>query len=167
MERSSFRLISLWGVLSLSLLASCDSKRPPGPVPTISADAPEAQHKTIEVRPGVWRYTTRGVIARLPGTTGLTQDMAIHHEALPQFHGHDGEVAPMPEMEMDFPTIAPGVSLVGLAVGDTVVFDFEVDWKSRDFWTVTRLAKLPPGTPLKFGAGAQENPPTNPSQPPK
>lgn len=167
MKRFPVCVLSLASACSILALASCDSKQPATPVPTISADSPAAQHKAIEIRPGVWRYTTRGEITRLPGKTGLAQDMAIHHEALADFYNRDGSNPGMPTMEMDFPSIAPGVSLEGLAVGDIVVFDFDVDWKSRDFWTVTRIAKLPPGTPLKFGSGPEQPPSTDPSQPPK
>jgi hypothetical protein len=134
----------------LSVLAACPAKQAPG-VPTIAADTPDARHKASEIRKGIWRYTTRGAIARLPANTGLAQDLAIHHEALPEFHNQDGANVGMVSMEMDFPSIAPGVSLEGLATGDIVVFDFEVDWKSRDVWTVTRLAKLPQETKLNFG----------------
>lgn len=162
MMRFPALLLLLVHIFPLCLLTSCGSKRPAAPVPAISADSPDAQHKAIEIRPGIWRYTTRGEITRLPGKTGLAQDMAIHHEALADFHSRDGSNTGMPTMEMDFPSIAPGVPLEGLAVGDTVVFDFDVDWKSRDIWTVTRLAKLPSGTPLNFGPPPEQGSTTTP-----
>jgi len=117
-------------------------------VASIAPGDPQAQIGAKELRPGVWRYTTRGRIERLPKATGIARDLAIHHEALTAFYNREGKDVGMGVMVMDFPSIAPGVSLEGLAVGDAVVFDFDVDWSSQDVWTVTRLKRLPNDTPL-------------------
>jgi hypothetical protein len=150
----------------LAALAGCPASRTATPVPTAPADAPESQRAAKELRPGIWRYTTRGVVTRLPAATGLARDLSIHHEALTAFHTRDGRNAGMNAMEMEFPSIAPGVSLEGLKLHDLVVFDFDVDWDSRDVWTVTRLVKLPEGTPLKFDSPSPTAPPPTPSSAP-
>jgi Copper binding periplasmic protein CusF len=138
-------------MVGVLVLAGCPAKQvPQRPVAQLAADAPETQSAAVEIRSGIWRYTTRGIIENLPAKRGVARDLAIHHEPLVAFYSKDGTNVGMKAMVMDFPSIAPDVSLEGLAVGDVVVFDFVVDWKSRDVWTVTRLAKLPKDTPLNF-----------------
>ena len=136
-------------IVVCGLPVACEQRlRPKPPVESIAPDAPEAQRGAQSLSPGIWRYTTRGRIERLPKATGVARDLAIHHEALTAFYARDGSNVGMKEMVMDFPTIAPGVSLEGLALDDVVVFDFDVAWASRDVWTVTRIKRLPKDTPL-------------------
>ena len=137
--------------LGMCVLHGCEKQvPPPAPVEAIAVDAPEAQLAARELSPGIWRYTTRGRIERLPKAAGIERDLAIHHEALTAFYNAKGENIGMDVMVMDFPSIAPGVSLEGLAVGDVVVFDFDVDWSSQDVWTITRLKRLPKDMQLEL-----------------
>jgi len=148
---STKRRFSQWFLACAGLtLVGCQRSAPPSPVEAIGADAPEAQRGAKQLSPGVWRYTTRGRIERLPRATGIERDLAIYHEALTAFYNRDGKDVGMDVMVMDFPSIAPGVSLEGLVAGDVVVFDFDVDWSSQDVWTVTRLKRLPSNTPLEL-----------------
>lgn len=143
---------------ALTLWGCAKNAPPPTPVQEIAADSPEAQRGAKELRPGIWRYTTRGRIDRMPKSTGIARDLAIHHEALTAFYNREGKNVGMQVMVMDFPSIAAGVSLDGLKVGDVVVFDFDVDWASKDVWTVTRLKRLPHDTPLDLAAPPPEAP---------
>lgn len=141
------------------VVGACEKKAPAlEPVTTISADAPDAKPSVRELSPGVWRYTVRGRIDRLPKAKGVARDLAIHHEAMATFYSHKGENVTMKEMVMDFPAVAADVSLQGLAEGDAVVFDFDVDWSSKDVYVVTRLKRLPNDTGLNLTTAPSEVP---------
>lgn len=97
-------------------------------------------------------YSTRGEVTRLPDARG---DLRIHHEAIPEFVNIDGETVGMGAMEMEFPHLAPEVSLGGRQVGDIVSFDFDVYWDDLGpEWRITRLERLDdPDPPLDLTGG--------------
>ncbi|MDX2131888.1 MAG: copper-binding protein [Planctomycetota bacterium] len=108
-----------------------------------------------ELPPPDQTYTVRGRIDALPQPPA---PLAIHHELIPEFLDRTGKVVGMREMVMDFPDLAPGVSLEGLKAGDPIEFTFEVRWKSDPRARVTRIVRLPDDTTLELG-GEREAPP--------
>lgn len=127
-------------LLPLTLLA-CEKSVPPREPST-----------PTPVPPSVRTYHARGRILTLPDPARKSH-LVIHHERLPEFYSADGRNVGMNEMEMDFPWLSPSVSLVGLAPGDAVAFDFDVDWNNSErLYTVTKIAKLPPGDTLQLHA---------------
>jgi len=151
--------------LALCFAASgCDRAEPTKPVAiaapiaaALDADSPAAQPGAVKLPSGAWRYTIRGRIVALPKTSGVSRDLQIHHEQLAAFYDRAGKDVGMKEMVMDFPSIAPEVSLGALAAGDAVVFDLDVDWTVRDFskvYVVTRLAKLSSDAKLRLSEEA-------------
>ncbi len=99
-------------------------------------------------------YATRGAIRMLSTPGKPTSLLVIEHEPINDFVNPDGTVG-MASMSMPFST-EPGVSLVGLAVGDAAAFDLAVwygpDKKTVESYSITRIEKLPAGTELHFGA---------------
>jgi Cu/Ag efflux protein CusF len=94
-------------------------------------------------------YRVRGVIRQLPQADEAGTALPVHHEAISDFVGLSGDVEPMAAMTMAFP-VASEVSLEGLAPGDKIVFDFEVDWSAPTPAQITALDKIPPDTELSF-----------------
>jgi len=93
-------------------------------------------------------YSVRGEVAKLP--TEGSNEIWIHHEAIPDFRNERGETVGMESMTMPFP-LGAEVALGDLATGDRVAFDFEVRWKGRGRpLAVTRIERLPAGTRLAF-----------------
>jgi Cu/Ag efflux protein CusF len=95
------------------------------------------------------RYTVRGEIVTLPSPGAGARQIAVRHEAIPDFADRDGKVVGMGAMVMPF-ELAPGVSVEGMREGDPVELVLAVDWAGPSL-RVERLAKLPAGTPLNFG----------------
>ena len=95
-------------------------------------------------------YTVRGIVVGLPAADKPASELTIRHEPIPAFMNREGRIVGMDSMEMPF-TPARGVSLSGLAIGDTVEFTFEVRWKQSPFSQLTRIQKLPAGTKLDLG----------------
>lgn len=95
-------------------------------------------------------YTVRGVVKELPEAGKPASQLKIHHEEIPTFIGFDGQLVGMKEMTMPFP-LAPGVSLQGVAVGDTVEFVFEV-FRAGKRYHLTKITTLPAETELKLKA---------------
>ena len=87
----------------------------------------------------------RGIVVRTP-TAEKPRVVAIWHEATRQ----------MGAMTMEF-TVAEGISLTKLKVGDIVAFRQEVNLTARTD-LVTKLEKLPADTVLDFGAGGMTMP---------
>lgn len=102
-------------------------------------------------------YTVRGIIVGLPSADRPASELTIRHEPILSFVNREGKPNPMSSMEMPF-TPARGVSLNGLAPGDPVEFTFEVRWKQSPFSQLTRISKLPPGTPLDLGKARPAGP---------
>jgi len=96
-------------------------------------------------------YTVRGRIVSLPDPVDTTKSLAIQHEAIPDYRDPSGERVGMESMPMPF-TPAKGLSLQGLHEGDPVEFVWEVRWAPPPFSRVSRITRLPAGTPLNFGA---------------
>jgi hypothetical protein len=96
-------------------------------------------------------YTVRGRVAQLPEPGNPASGFVISHQAVDDFVDRQGEVVGMDPMTMSFP-LAPQVSLAGLAVNDPIEFNLHVDWRATPPIHITRLTKLPPGTPIVFKA---------------
>ena len=96
-------------------------------------------------------YAMRGEIVRLPRAG--EREIAIHHEAVPGFRDESGKVVGMEAMTMPF-TLAPDLTasaLDGLAPGDRIAFTLEMRWQDpRDIARISRLDRLPEGTPLAW-----------------
>lgn len=151
------RVAPLALVLALVPALSACSDRP------AASTTPEPGAGTSSATPATFaqEYTTRGVIAALPGADRPGTDLSIQHEAIPEFVDGAGQTVGMRTMTMPFPHLAPGVTLDGLAQGDKVRFTFGVAWNPSSTpgstrlipsWTVTMIEKLPPDTPLELGA---------------
>jgi Cu/Ag efflux protein CusF len=119
--------------------AACEERAKPN-----AASAPSAAARADDV------YTVRGVVKELPEAGKPATQLKIHHEEIPTFIGFDGKPVGMKEMTMPFP-LAPGVSLEGHAVGDTVEFVFEV-FRAGKRYHLTKITKLPAETELKLKA---------------
>ena len=76
-------------------------------------------------------YSVRGEVVDLPAPERPQTWIAIRHEAIPDFVGITGEPDPMSAMTMRFP-VAEGVDIGGLAVGDPLAFELQVDWGADD-----------------------------------
>jgi Cu/Ag efflux protein CusF len=100
-------------------------------------------------------YVIRGLIKMLPDPAKPASSLMIRHQAIDNFVGRDGKVIGMNSMVMPF-TVAEGLSLDGLAVGDIVEFTWEVA-PGHTPAAVTKIVKLPPDTQLEF---RKANPPT-------
>ncbi len=96
-------------------------------------------------------YTVRGKVAQLPQAGQPASAFMIAHEPVDDFVDRDGKVSGMDSMTMSFP-LARGVTPAGLAVGDPIRFTLHVDWAADRPVEITRLEKLPPGTPIVFRA---------------
>ena len=104
------------------------------------------------------RYEVRGIVRQLP--KGSTQELYIHHEAIPTFVNIDGEIEPMGSMAMPFP-VADANLPQDLKAGDKVTFQFEVSWNGSPPLRLIHLEKLPPETLLAFeipNKGDEETP---------
>lgn len=131
-------------ILSIVLpFAACERQPPPDP----------------RIDTTIRHYTVRGVVANLPAQSGESRYLQIHHEQIVPFFNKRGQDVGMNEMTMDFPSLAPGVSLETIAVGDVVEFDLEVQFTREHAWTITRLVELPPDTTLRLVADPRRVPP--------
>jgi Cu/Ag efflux protein CusF len=119
-------------------LVACGGPEPPAP-PAGNAD-----------------YEARGEIAKLPDATSA--QIWIRHEAIPDFRNEAGEVVGMESMTMPF-SVAPGLSLAGLAPGDRIGFRLEMRWGDRAAASVARIEKLPEATRLAWESEAAPAPP--------
>lgn len=102
----------------------------------------------------VQSYTVRGEVVAVPGGGGPNDQLRIHHEAVPDFVGIDGDVVGMSPMTMPFPT-ADTVDVAALAPGDKVEFTFEVRWQGSPGYRISQVRKLPPDTQLDFSKGGK------------
>lgn len=96
-------------------------------------------------------YTVRGKVDQLPDAKDPASQLMIAHEAIDDFVDRDGKASGMDSMTMSYP-LADGVKTAGLAVGDPVELTLHVDWSADRPAEITRLEKLPPGTPIVFRA---------------
>jgi hypothetical protein len=138
-----------WGsrllpVAWLAVLGACDRAEP---IPAAPPLPPPDQV-----------YTVRGRIEDLPDPSRPASALRIAHEPIRDFKDAEGTTIGMSAMVMEFP-VAPGVSLAGVSLRDTVEFDFEVRWSPSRIasWRLTRIVRLPPGTALRFDDPDEEN----------
>ena len=133
---SPTRPASILLLLSAVLAAGCGE----------DANAPSAEPAT----PSDGTYTVRAEVVGLPDPAReADRQLRIHHEAVPDFVGFEGEVVGMASMTMPFP-VAPGVDLEGVAEGDPVEVTFEVRWEGSPPLRIVDLRELPAGTELDF-----------------
>ncbi len=130
---------------SAFLLAGCPKHSAQS---TSDAKAP-AFTPTTATGPAEAAYTLRGRISALPNPPKTS--LVIHHEEIPDFADADGNKIGMEEMEMQFPYLATGVSLDGLAPGDPVEAVMEMRYKGQPRFLITSIKKLPADTALKLG----------------
>lgn len=104
-------------------------------------------------------YTVRGIIRSLKDPARPNSELQIHHEEIPEFVNGAGEASGMHAMTMPFPSVAPGVSMAGIEVGDKVRFTFGVVWtpvqgttRRVPAWTITQVEELPADTALSIEA---------------
>ena len=116
---------------------------------------PEAPAVTVE------SYAMRGEVVRLPAAG--SREMAIRHEAVPDFRDETGKVVGMEAMTMPF-TLVQGVGIDALAPGDKIAFTLEMRWRDpREIARISRVERLPAGTLLSWekpldGSGTSESP---------
>ena len=95
-------------------------------------------------------YTVRGVIVSLPDDENPSDDLMVHHEAIPEFRGQNGEMG-MNEMTMPFP-VDERLDLDGLEPGQKVRLTFTVDFDEQGqrllTYRATEVEPLPEGTTL-------------------
>lgn len=133
-------------------LTACDNAEP---ATTSAAE--------IDYTKGANAYTVRGIVEAVPAEGPPPADLKIRHEHIPDFVGNKGTVHVNPDgvpgmkaMAMEFPNLAPGLSLDGIAQGDKVEFTFRVKWIESTTggltprWQVTEISKLPAETPISF-----------------
>ncbi len=120
-------------------------------IATVSCSRPpEAPAVTVE------SYAMRGEIVRLPAAG--SREMAIRHEAIPEFRDEAGKVVGMEAMTMPF-TLASGVAIAGLAPGDRVAFTLEMRWQDpREIARISRIEKLPADARLAWDPPANAVP---------
>ncbi|MBP7589906.1 MAG: copper-binding protein [Thermoanaerobaculia bacterium] len=96
-------------------------------------------------------YAMRGEVVRLPLPGG--REIAIRHEAVPDFRDESGKVVGMGAMTMPF-TLAPDLpatAMAGLAPGDRIAFTLEMHWQEpSEVARISRLERLPAGTVLAW-----------------
>ena len=93
-------------------------------------------------------YQVRGQVIDVPREEG--DNLTVHHEAIADFRDREGKPSEMESMSMPF-TVAPGVSLAGIAPGDKVEMTFEVRWEGGAPLRVVALHELPESTALDLG----------------
>lgn len=135
---SAARLASTFLLLSAALAAGCGgegARRASSPEPATPPDG---------------TYTVRAEVVGVPESERQDdRQLRIHHEALPDFVGFEGEVVGMASMTMPFP-LGPDVDLEGVDEGDPVEVTFEVRWEGTPPVRIVELRELPPGTELDF-----------------
>jgi hypothetical protein len=126
-------------------------------------EPPQAPPDLSVFNEGAQVYSVRGEVVQLPAKGPPPQSLKIHHEHIPEFVGKTGAVhinsdgvPGMKAMVMEFPEIAPGVSLDGFKPGDRVAFEMKVKWTDSPGgvktarWLVSAIERLPEGTELSF-----------------
>lgn len=106
--------------------------------------APETKTAT----PSATVHQVRGVVRQLPTAGGVP--FLVEHEAIPDFVDIRGTVAPMDSMTMPFALADHGL-LEGIAVGDTISFELQVDWQTSPAIVIVAIERLPSGTEIDLG----------------
>lgn len=140
----------LAAMVMMAGVIGCSDRSPPPPP---EAAAPASGSKSVSAR----SYTVRGEVVQLPGPGALLPGegsvdggMLIRHEAIPDFEDDQGKVVGMMSMTMPFP-VGKDVSLEGLKVGDPIQFTFELDWKAKEPYQITKIEKLARDVKLNWG----------------
>ncbi len=107
---------------------------------------PAAPPETYRVRAQVWQ---------VPAPDADRGEIYVRHEAIPGFKNEDGEIVGMESMSMPFP-LADVALAAGVAVGDRIEMEFEVDWHGGNPLRVTAIDKLPEDARLAFEAPPPE-----------
>lgn len=86
-------------------------------------------------------YHLTGIVVGLPVPMQGPPSLQILTHVIPNWVGIDGKIDPMAAMTMPY-QLAPGLSIVGIHVGDNLAFTYKVNW-IQDRMLVTRIRKLP------------------------
>jgi Cu/Ag efflux protein CusF len=114
-------------------------------VPIGCGQPPDASAPT----PPASAYQLRGVVRRISAPAAARTEIWIHHEAVPDFTGIDGEVTTMAVMTMPF-LVAESVDISGIAPGTKLAFELTVDWQAPEPAQITAVEILPAETELSF-----------------
>ena len=110
--------------------------------PAVAAEGEEAKAPAAEPE----RYTVRGVFKAYDEAS---KQMAIQHEAIPDFKNREGEKVGMMTMQMSFRT-GEGVDAKSLTAEDKIQFEFVVEWDQKPAIKVLKFEKLPAETELEL-----------------
>jgi Cu/Ag efflux protein CusF len=113
---------------SVLVIASCEGGDPQSPTATF-----EASHT----------YKVRGVVVEV-----LRDAVLIHHQAIDDYVGPDGQVVGMDPMVMRF-QLSPGLRADNCHVGDVLDFSFEDRPQGQGF-VIVEAHKASRGTALDF-----------------
>lgn len=101
-------------------------------------------------------YRVRAQVRQVPKPDAARGELYVRHEAIPSFKNADGEVVGMESMSMSFP-LADVALTAGVAAGDRIEMEFDVNWSGRgNPLKVTAIEKLPEGTRLAFETAAPD-----------
>jgi Cu/Ag efflux protein CusF len=93
-------------------------------------------------------YTVRAEVVRLDAGGAAPRQVALRHEAIPEYADDSGAVVGMPAMVMSF-DVAPAVPLEGLRAGDRIEADVAIGGRPAKL-ILQSFRPLPPGTPLRL-----------------
>lgn len=96
--------------------------------------------------PPVRRYHARGVVTET-ALDGDELSVAVHHEAIANFEGRDGQRSAMDSMTMLF-GVAHSVGRDVFRQGAKIAFDFDVRWNERPSLLIVKASPLPDDTQL-------------------
>ena len=98
-------------------------------------------------------YQVRGVVRQIKEQSIGSTQLSIHHEAIPDFVGIQGDVVGMKSMTMPF-TVAESVEWRDISPGMKIAFQLTVDWTAPEPALITRIEVLPTETELDLsGSG--------------
>jgi len=143
---------------ALSLFGCKDSSAPSGESP--SQDTAQTLDGASAAADEGWDvyHGVLGELTSLPIANDPSSELMIHHTQIPEFKSADGTVhvnskgiSGMPAMNMPYP-LAQGISIDGLAIGDKVKFDFQVNWAKSGgvVFEITKIEKIDLETEINF-----------------
>lgn len=94
-------------------------------------------------------YQLRGTVRQVSNPDGANAQVWIHHEAVEEFIGIDGEVRPMQAMTMPF-SVSGTLGISTLTPGTKIAFELTVDWSADKPGLITAIETLPEDTVLDF-----------------
>ena len=107
----------------------------------------ESVQEEAALGPAAATYRTRGKVTHVPADA--TQQMIVHHEAIPDFQDQSGEKVGMHSMSMRF-AVNPEVVPQGLSKDAPIAFDFEVRWDGDVPLRIVKIEALPKDTALEL-----------------